>query len=394
MHTTARVGQPKVESGRAALLQINPDDRGDCPARARATARACAELVAAADVVLDCSDNFATRHAVNRACVAAARAAGGGRRDPLRRPDLACSTRATPRRPATPACSREDSRFEDVACSTMGVFAPLVGVIGAMQAAEALKLLAGVGESLAGRLLMLDGRTWNGPASAWRATRPARCAGLAGIRATALSARGALPSQSGRRPAYNGDSSCLSLQFSRIGPKPPYTCLLSDLTTTSCTLLSQNLPHRCAARRRQRGFTLVEIMVVVVIIGILGALVVPKLLGRTGESRVTAAKVDIATLMQALKLYKLDNQRYPTTEQGLQALITEADHRPGRQRLEGRRLPRQAAEGPVGQSVPVPVARPARRSRRVLAGRRRPAGRHRRRCRHRLLGQLMRRATT
>jgi len=63
-------------------------------------------------------------------------------------------------------------------------------------------------------------------------------------------------------------------------------------------------------------------MVVVVIIGILGALVVPKLLGRTGESRVTAAKVDIATMMQALKLYKLDNQRYPTTEQGLGALTT------------------------------------------------------------------------
>ncbi|VXC16803.1 type II secretion system major pseudopilin GspG [Massilia sp. 9I] len=75
-------------------------------------------------------------------------------------------------------------------------------------------------------------------------------------------------------------------------------------------------------KRRAGGFTLVEIMVVVVIIGILGALVVPKLLGRTGEARVTAAKTDIATMMQALKLYKLDNQRYPSTEQGLQALIT------------------------------------------------------------------------
>jgi general secretion pathway protein G len=82
----------------------------------------------------------------------------------------------------------------------------------------------------------------------------------------------------------------------------------------------QNISHRMQ-RHRQRGFTLVEIMVVVVIIGILGMLVVPKLLGRTGEARVTAARTDIATLMQALKLYKLDNQRYPTTEQGLQALV-------------------------------------------------------------------------
>lgn len=79
--------------------------------------------------------------------------------------------------------------------------------------------------------------------------------------------------------------------------------------------------RRRAAQRMQRGFTLIEIMVVVVIMGVLAALVVPKLLNRAGESKIAAAKVDIATIMQALKLYKLDNQRYPTTDQGLQALI-------------------------------------------------------------------------
>jgi general secretion pathway protein G len=71
----------------------------------------------------------------------------------------------------------------------------------------------------------------------------------------------------------------------------------------------------------QRGFTLIEIMVVVVIIGILAALVAPKILSRPDEARVIAARQDIATIMQALKLYRLDNIRYPTTEQGLRALV-------------------------------------------------------------------------
>ncbi len=75
-----------------------------------------------------------------------------------------------------------------------------------------------------------------------------------------------------------------------------------------------------ATHSAQRGFTLIEIMVVVVIMGILAALVVPKLMGRADDARIAAAKQDISTIMQAMKLYKLDNQRYPTTEQGLQAL--------------------------------------------------------------------------
>ena len=87
----------------------------------------------------------------------------------------------------------------------------------------------------------------------------------------------------------------------------------------------KNIPISSARRSRtnsvERGFTLIEIMVVVVIMGILAALVVPKLMGRSDDARIVAAKQDVATVMQALKLYKLDNQRYPTTEQGLQALI-------------------------------------------------------------------------
>ena len=79
---------------------------------------------------------------------------------------------------------------------------------------------------------------------------------------------------------------------------------------------------------RARGFTLIEIMVVVAILGILAALIVPKVIGRSDEARVVAARQDIGTLMQALKLYRLDNQRYPSTEQGLAALLAKPSAAP------------------------------------------------------------------
>jgi molybdopterin/thiamine biosynthesis adenylyltransferase len=154
-HTTARVGQPKALSARESVAAINPDVQVTALVERAGEAR-LAELAAASDVVLDCTDNFATRHAVNRACVVARVPLVSGA---VIRFDGQVSV-FDPRSGEAPCYSclfPQDQAFEDVACSTMGVFAPLVGVVGATQAAEALKIVMGIGTPLAGRLLLLDG---------------------------------------------------------------------------------------------------------------------------------------------------------------------------------------------------------------------------------------------
>ena len=154
-HTTQRVGQLKVASARTTLVDINPDIEV-IALQERVSGARLAGLVAGATVVLDCTDNFATRHAVNRACVAHKVPLVSGA---VIRFDGQVSV-FDPRSGTQPCYSclfPQDQQFSDEACSTMGVFAPLVGVVGSMQAAEALKLVMGIGESLAGRLLLLDG---------------------------------------------------------------------------------------------------------------------------------------------------------------------------------------------------------------------------------------------
>ena len=125
-------------------------------------AAALDSLVRDATVVLDCSDNYATRQAVNAACVRHNKPLVAGAVIQFDGQITVVDPRDA-RSPCYACIFPPDAEFEEVRCSTMGVFAPLVGVVGAMQAAEALKLIAEVGQSLAGRLLMLDGRAmeWN-----------------------------------------------------------------------------------------------------------------------------------------------------------------------------------------------------------------------------------------
>jgi molybdopterin/thiamine biosynthesis adenylyltransferase len=170
-HDLARIGTPKAESAAKSIAALNPTVRVATMVE-RADPERLLALVGDADVVVDCRDNFATRHAVNAACVRHAKPLVAGAAIGFdgqlsvydtRRPESPCYACAFPADPA----------FADVACATMGVFAPLVGIIGSMQAAEALKLLVGIGTPLIGRLQMLDSRTteW----TEMRVERDSRC---------------------------------------------------------------------------------------------------------------------------------------------------------------------------------------------------------------------------
>jgi len=154
IHRTSTVEQPKVRSAQSVLQDVNPEV--ECIAlQIRADGEQLLELAAKADVVLDCSDNFAARYAVNHACLmrrkplvsgAAIRFDGQIAVFDFRDEDSPCYNCLFP----------EDSQAEELRCATSGIFAPLTGIIGTMQAGEALKLLAGVGRGLSGKLLTLN----------------------------------------------------------------------------------------------------------------------------------------------------------------------------------------------------------------------------------------------
>jgi molybdopterin-synthase adenylyltransferase len=155
-HTLADVGQPKAQSIQQSIAAINPDVQVTVITE-RADAALLNDLVKTADVVLDCTDNFSTRHAINRACVKHGKPLVSGAAIRFDGQVTVYDPRDA-KAPCYACVFPESSTFEETQCATMGVFAPLVGIIGSIQAAEALKVLTQVGEPLTGRLLMLDGR--------------------------------------------------------------------------------------------------------------------------------------------------------------------------------------------------------------------------------------------
>ena len=176
-HTLERIGEFKADSVVKAVAALNPDVKV-IPVTELADDSLLERLVGEVDLVLDCTDNFATRHAINRACVKHAKPLVSGAA-------IRFDGQVTvydPRSAASPcyACIfPESDLLEETRCAAMGVFAPLVGIVGTVQAAEALKLLCGIGQALTGRLLMLDGRNmeWH----AMKLMRNQACSVCAGI---------------------------------------------------------------------------------------------------------------------------------------------------------------------------------------------------------------------
>jgi len=157
MHTENSVGKSKVDSGKQFLEQLNSDVHIET-IQAKATTSLLDELLPSVDVVLDCTDNFSTRHLINASCVKHQIPLVSGS---ALRFDGQLSV-FDPRKVSSPcyACIfSPDEQFEEVSCSSMGIFSPLVGIIGAMQAAQALQVLIGFGEPLVGRMLLWNART-------------------------------------------------------------------------------------------------------------------------------------------------------------------------------------------------------------------------------------------
>jgi molybdopterin-synthase adenylyltransferase len=170
-HSTERVGLPKVESLRTTLHALNPTIELTM-LQTRVDSASLPALVGQADVVLDCCDNYATRHAVNAECVTQQKPLVSGaaiRFDG----QLATFDLRSAESPCYACAFAPDAQPPETQCATMGVFAPLVGIVGAMQAAEALKLLLGIGNSTAGRYRMFDALTMEW--SEMRLPRQAHC---------------------------------------------------------------------------------------------------------------------------------------------------------------------------------------------------------------------------
>ena len=157
VHRTAAIGQLKVESARDTLAGVNPETKIEM-IRSRVAGDELDQLVARADVVLDGCDNFATRHAVNRACVKHHKplVSGAGVRFDGQ---ISVFDMRDDAAPCYACLFAEDAQSEEVRCAVMGVFAPLTGIVGCIQAAEALKVLTGAGTTLAGQLMLIDALT-------------------------------------------------------------------------------------------------------------------------------------------------------------------------------------------------------------------------------------------